>query len=175
MTRAFVALGSNLGDRVAYLRSAVAGLPDVVACSRVYETDPVGGPDGQGAYLNMVVQLETERSPRQLLEAARALEASAGRERLVHWGPRTLDVDVIWVDGVELAEPDLVVPHPRLRERPFVLAPLSDLAPDLVPAAWEAAFDHLGVWSLGPLDELDVAAGPIGPDRGSPGSGHSPA
>ena len=159
MTRAFVALGSNLGDRVAYLRAAVAGLPDVVACSRVYETDPVGGPDGQGAYLNMVVQLETERSARELLGVARALEADAGRERLVRWGARTLDVDVIWIDGVHVADPDLVVPHPRLRERPFVLAPLSDLAPDVVGPDWEAAFDHLGVWAVGPLDEVEPADG----------------
>lgn len=159
MTRAFLALGSNLGDRVAFLRAAVAAMPDVVACSRVYETDPVGGPDGQGAYLNMVVQLETERSPRQLLEVARGLEAAAGRERLVRWGPRTLDVDVVWIDGVELADADLVVPHPRLHERPFVLAPLSDLAPDIVGSGWESAFDHLGVWALGPLDGLEVPSG----------------
>lgn len=154
MTRAFLALGSNLGDRVAFLRAAVASLPDVVACSPVYETDPVGGPDNQGPYLNMVVQLATRRSPRELLGIARALEAAAGRERTVYWGPRTLDVDVVWIDGVALSDPDLRVPHPRLWERPFVLAPLSDLAPDLVPRGWERAFDHLGVWVVGPLDQL---------------------
>ena len=115
VSRAFLALGSNLGDRVAYLRAAVAAMPDLVACSPVYETDPVGGPDGQGPYLNMVVQLDTRAHPGELLAVARALEAAAGRERVVHWGPRTLDVDVIWIDGVEVDEPDLVVPHPRLR------------------------------------------------------------
>jgi 2-amino-4-hydroxy-6-hydroxymethyldihydropteridine diphosphokinase len=124
-------LGSNLGDRWAHLRAAVAALPDVVAVSSVYETDPVGGPEGQGPYLNCVVQLATERSPRQLLEAAAAAEAAAGRVRTVRWGPRTLDVDVLWIDGVSIAEPDLIVPHDRLWERAFVLVPLAELAPDV--------------------------------------------
>ncbi len=129
--RAFLGLGSNLGDRLANLRAAVGALPDVVAVSSVYETDPVGGPEDQGPFLNAVVQLATERSPRQLLEAAAAAEAAAGRVRTVRWGPRTLDVDVLWVDGASVAEPDLVVPHPRLWERAFVLVPLAELAPDL--------------------------------------------
>ncbi len=157
MTRAFLALGSNLGDRVAYLRAAVDTLGDrseVIAVSPVFETHPVGGPDDQGPYLNMVVQLETDQSPRDLLELARLLERQAGRERVVHWGPRTLDVDIVWVDGVQLDEADLKVPHPRLRERPFVLAPLSHLAPDVVPPGWEASFDDCGVWVLGELDGL---------------------
>ena len=151
MVRAFVALGSNLGDRWAYLRAGVAGLPDVVAMSPVYETEPVGGPDDQGPYLNMVVQLATDLTPHQLLAACRAVEEAAGRVRTIHWGPRTLDADVVWIDGVELGEPDLVVPHPRFRERPFVLAPLSDLAPDITGADWAAGFENLGVWVVGPL------------------------
>ena len=154
MTRAFLALGSNLGDRAAELRQAVNAMPDLAVASNVYETDPVGGPEGQGAYLNMVVQLETDRSPDQLLETCRSLEAAAGRVRDEHWGPRTLDVDVLWIDGVTVDEPELQVPHPRLRERPFVLAPLSELAPDIVAAGWEAAFDHLGLRRLGPLDRM---------------------
>ena len=154
MTRAFLALGSNLGDRVGYLRGAVARLPDLVAISPVYETEPVGGPDEQGPSLNMVVQLDTEHSPYELLLLCRSLEAAAGRERLVRWGPRTLDVDVLWIDGAEIDEPELTVPHPRLFERPFVLAPLADLAPDLVPADWGSRFEHLGVWVLGDLDGL---------------------
>ena len=154
MTRAFLALGSNLGDRAAELRRAVGAMTEVAATSSVYETDPVGGPDGQGAYLNMVVQLDTTRSPRQLLELCRALETTAGRVREVHWGPRTLDVDVLWVDGVTVDDPDLQVPHPRLRERPFVLAPLGELAPDVVAPGWEQAFDHLGIERLGPLEAV---------------------
>jgi 2-amino-4-hydroxy-6-hydroxymethyldihydropteridine diphosphokinase len=153
MTRAFIALGSNLGDRWAYLREAVAGLPDVVATSPVFETEPVGGPDGQGAYLNMVVQLETDLAPEALLDACHAVEREAGRERIVHWGPRTLDADVVWIDGFvsDPVEVELVVPHPRFRERPFVLAPLATLASDIVPPGWESAFDHLGVWVVGDL------------------------
>lgn len=133
MTRAFLGLGSNLGDRWAHLRHAVDALPDVVAVSPVYETAPVGGPEGQGAFLNCVVELATERSPRELLELCRSLEAAAERVRLERWGPRTLDVDVLLVEGSAVDEPDLVVPHPRMWERSFVLVPLSDLAPDLVP------------------------------------------
>jgi len=155
MTRAFLALGSNLGDRAAALRRAVAGMAEVAAASAVFETDPVGGPEGQGAYLNMVVQLDTSRSPRELLELCRSLEAAAGRVREVRWGPRTLDVDVLWIDGVAVDEPDLQVPHPRLRERPFVLAPLGELAPDVVTPGWEQGFDHLGIERLGPLDGLE--------------------
>lgn len=126
--RAYLGLGSNLGDRVEHLRTAVAALPDVVAVSPVYETDPVGGPAGQPAFLNLVVALETELSPHQLLDVARGLEAAAGRVRTEKDGPRTLDVDVLLVGDLTVAEPDLVVPHPRMWERRFVLAPLADLA-----------------------------------------------
>ena len=130
--RAFLGLGSNLGDRWAELRTAVAGLPDVVAVSPVYETAPVGGPAGQGRFLNLVVELDTELSPRRLLEVARRLEEAAGRVRSERWGPRPLDVDVLLVGDLAVDEPDLQVPHPRLWERAFVLAPLADLAPELV-------------------------------------------
>lgn len=133
MTRAFLGLGSNLGDRRAHLGNAVAALPDVVAVSPVYETAPVGGPEGQGAFLNCVVELDTDRSPRELLELCRSLEAVAERVRLERWGPRTLDVDVLLVGDAVVEESDLVVPHPRMWERSFVLVPLHDLAPDLVP------------------------------------------
>ena len=136
--RAFLGLGSNLGDRWQYLREAVAALPDVVAVSPVYETSPVGGPEGQGPYLNVVVELSTELTPRELLEVAQSLEAAAARERTQRWGPRTLDVDVLLVDDLAVDEPDLVVPHPRMWERRFVLAPLADLAPELLPENWEA-------------------------------------
>jgi 2-amino-4-hydroxy-6-hydroxymethyldihydropteridine diphosphokinase len=136
--RAFLGLGSNLGDRWGHLREAVAALPDVVAVSPVYETSPVGGPEGQGPYLNLVVELSTDLGPRELLEVAHLLEAAAGRERKERWGPRTLDVDVLLVGDLTVDEPDLVVPHPRLWERRFVLAPLGDLAPELLPENWEA-------------------------------------
>lgn len=149
MARAFLGLGSNLGDRRAYLRDAVARIPDVVAVSKVYETAPVGGPE-QGPYLNIVVELDTARTARQLLEVCRECEAAAERVREVRWGPRTLDVDVLWVDGVTVDEPDLTVPHPRMFERAFVLMPLRDLAPDLIPDDWVEP-DESEVRAVGPL------------------------
>jgi 2-amino-4-hydroxy-6-hydroxymethyldihydropteridine diphosphokinase len=133
--RAFLGLGANLGDRRAALRLAVAQLEahrDVVAVSPLYETDPVGGPEDQGPYLNLVVELSTADSPRQLLVRCQALEEAAQRVRTVRFGPRTLDADVLLVGDLVVDEPDLVVPHPRMWERRFVLQPLSDLAPELV-------------------------------------------
>ena len=140
MTRAFLGLGSNLGDRAALLAAAVDRLVAVglVRVSPTYETDPVGGPE-QDAFLNIVAELDTDLSARQLLGVCVRLEIAAARERVERWGPRTLDVDVLWIDREEVDEPDLVVPHPRLWERRFVLAPLRDLAPDLVSEAAVAA------------------------------------
>ena len=133
--RAFIGLGSNLGDRRALLRGAVEALRaagDVVGVSPLYETEPLGGPEGQGPYLNLVVELSTADTPRQLLDRCRALEDAADRVRTVRWGPRTLDADVLWVDGWQVDDEDLTVPHPRLWERRFAVRPLADLAPDLV-------------------------------------------
>jgi 2-amino-4-hydroxy-6-hydroxymethyldihydropteridine diphosphokinase len=127
-----MALGSNIADRRDYLRRGVAMLSEVVAVSPVYETVPVGGPPGQGNYLNMVVELYTAASPGELLAAAQRVEEAAGRRREARWGPRTLDVDVLLIGELEVATEDLQVPHPRMWERGFVLVPLSDLAPDLV-------------------------------------------
>jgi 2-amino-4-hydroxy-6-hydroxymethyldihydropteridine diphosphokinase len=152
VTRAFLGLGSNLGDRLAHLRAAIDSLDDVVAVSPVYETAPVGGPE-QGAFLNLVVELDTARDARDLLEVCRTLEAVACRVREVRWGPRTLDVDVLWIDGAVVADPDLQVPHPRMWERRFVLAPLADLAPDLVGVEQVAAAEG-DVRCLGPLEAL---------------------
>ena len=140
--RAFLGLGSNLGDRWKYLRDAVDSLADVVAVSSVYETDPVGGPNGQDAYLNLGVELDTERSARQLMSVGQRRQAAAERVQSERWGPRTLDVDVLWIDGVTIDEPDLQVPHPRMFERRFVLAPLAELAPELVSE--EALADAVG-------------------------------
>ena len=135
MTRAFLALGSNLGDRERFLHDAIAGIPDVVAVSSIYETGPVGSSSSQGPYLNAVVELDTDLTPRELLEVCARLEAAAKRVRDPNdrYGPRTLDVDVLLVGDLTVDEPDLQVPHPRMWERGFVLIPLADLAPDLVP------------------------------------------
>ena len=131
--RAFLAIGSNLGDREAHLRRAVAGMPDVVAVSRVYETDPVGSDHDDPPFLNAVVELDTDLTPHELLDVCRRLEAEAERIRTRKNGPRTLDVDVLLVGDETVDDPpDLLVPHPRMWERTFVLVPLHDLASDLV-------------------------------------------
>lgn len=146
----FIALGSNLGDRWQFLRNAVSGLPDVAAISQVYETEPVGGPDNQGAYLNMVVKLHTGLAAVDLLAIAQQLEAQAGRKRIELNGPRTLDVDILLIEGETLDLPDLTVPHPRMWGRRFVLQPLGDIAPHLLPEGWE---DNVvgDVWVAGNL------------------------
>ncbi|MCY4035946.1 MAG: 2-amino-4-hydroxy-6-hydroxymethyldihydropteridine diphosphokinase [bacterium] len=148
MTRAFLGLGSNMGDRMGYLQAAVSAMGDCVAVSGVFETDPVGGPE-QGRFLNVVVELDTDQSARGLLELCQRLEASAERVREVRWGPRTLDVDVLWVEGETVDEADLVVPHPRMSERAFVMVPLGELAPDLAEGWTDpdtGGFRRLGDW-----------------------------
>lgn len=133
-----MALGSNLGDRWEYLRLGISMLPDVFATSPVYETEPVGGPGDQGPFLNMVTELRTNLSAHEILAAAQAAEAAAGRQRDEVNGPRTLDVDVLLVGGEHLDTPELQIPHPRMWNRRFVLQPLADLAPELLPERWEA-------------------------------------
>ena len=133
----YVAMGSNLGDRDAHLAAALAALRategvDVVAVSPLYETDPVGPPP-QGAYLNGAIELATTLTPDAVLERLLEIEASQGRTRGPDRNePRTLDLDLLLFGDRKLAGPDLEIPHPRLAERPFVLEPLCDLAPDLV-------------------------------------------
>jgi 2-amino-4-hydroxy-6-hydroxymethyldihydropteridine diphosphokinase len=148
--RAFLGMGSNMGDRARHLADAIEPLTGVVAVSPVYETEPVGGPS-QGAFLNVVVELGTPLSPRQLLGVAHRLESAAGRVRSEHWGPRPLDVDVLLVGDLVVDEPDLVVPHPRMWQRRFVLAPLADLAPELVPEHLLASAEGR-VSVVGPLE-----------------------
>lgn len=139
--RALIALGSNLGDREANLRAALAhlaadGRVRVVAVSRLVETDPVGGPP-QGRYLNGAAIVETDLAPAALLAAMLDAERAAGRRRdpaghAVRWGPRTADLDLLLADDLVIDTPDLVVPHPRMAERRFVLAPAAEIAPDWV-------------------------------------------
>ena len=151
MTRAFLGLGSNLGDRCNLFREAVGSLSGVVAVSPVYETDPVGGPGGQGAYLNLVVELDTDLTARELLGVCHRLESAADRVRAERWGPRTLDVDIVWMEGEPVDEPDLQIPHPRMRARRFVMAPLADIAPDVAGPDWEDRAEGR-VELVGPLD-----------------------
>jgi dihydroneopterin aldolase/2-amino-4-hydroxy-6-hydroxymethyldihydropteridine diphosphokinase len=149
---AIIALGSSLGDRDGYLRLAVSSFDDVQRISQVFETDPIGGPEGQGAYLNMVVAVHTTLDPYALLRRCRQIEATAYRQRVVHWGPRTLDLDLLFYDDVHIDDPLLTVPHPRLAERRFVLAPLQEVAPERCPENWDATVPSGGVYPRGPLE-----------------------
>jgi 2-amino-4-hydroxy-6-hydroxymethyldihydropteridine diphosphokinase len=153
--RAYVGLGSNLGDRAAYLLlglSALSRLPKthLLRLSPVYETDPVGPP--QPPYLNMVAELETELSPTGLLAEMLRIEKALGRERRERWGPRTLDLDLLLYGDLVLEEAGLSVPHPRLHERAFVLVPLLDLLPEGRHPLWGRSFAEL----LASLDASSV-------------------
>ena len=130
----YVALGSNLGDRAAYLAAArerLAAVGEVVAVSPIYDTEAVT-PDPQPRYFNHVGALWTDRDLHDLLLALQGIEDALGRQRGVRWAPRTMDLDILLDGSTVVSEPDLIVPHPRLAERAFVLIPLADLAPDLV-------------------------------------------
>jgi 2-amino-4-hydroxy-6-hydroxymethyldihydropteridine diphosphokinase len=152
-TVAYVGLGSNLGDRLANLQAAVDTLQRepglrVTASSRVWQTTPVGGPP-QPDHLNAVIRVEADVSARDLLDAAHRVEARLGRVRMERWGARSIDVDILLFGDEQIDESDLVVPHPRLTQRAFVLVPLLELEPDpVIPGAprWqEGRIDVSGV------------------------------
>jgi 2-amino-4-hydroxy-6-hydroxymethyldihydropteridine diphosphokinase len=131
VTVAYVGLGANLGNREGAIRAAVAQLPGVVAVSPLRETEPVGVTE-QPRFLNGVAALETELTPRELLDVLLAVERRLGRERGERWGPRTIDLDLLLYGDEVIDEDGLTIPHPSLHERRFVLEPLVDLAPNLV-------------------------------------------
>lgn len=140
---AYIGLGSNLGDRLQLLRSAVDRLGAVTARSAIFETAPVGPP--QPDYLNAVVALQTDLPPEQLLARLLEIEAALGRVRRDRWGPRLIDLDLLAVDGLTLATPTITLPHPEIAHRAFVLRPWLDIAPDLalpglgpLRALWDA-------------------------------------
>ncbi|NQT06736.1 MAG: 2-amino-4-hydroxy-6-hydroxymethyldihydropteridine diphosphokinase [Candidatus Omnitrophica bacterium] len=131
MTVAFIGIGSNLGDRKRYVDTAMELMGNlekikVDKVSPLYETEPVGGP-AQGMYLNGVVRIETDYSPRELLEKLMDIEITLGRERTVKNGPRTIDLDILTYGDKKIEEKDLIIPHPRMNERDFVKYPLKDL------------------------------------------------
>jgi 2-amino-4-hydroxy-6-hydroxymethyldihydropteridine diphosphokinase len=139
MTPVYLGLGSNLGDRAGHLRAALAALgtlpgTTVGRVSALYESAPWGVTD-QPAFLNAVAEVQTDLAPADLLRAVKAIEHAAGRRAGRRWGPRPLDIDLLLYDNQTVATADLVIPHPRLAERRFVLAPLCDLLPTWVDAA----------------------------------------
>ena len=130
----YLALGTNLGDRPGNLQNAIAGLPPVVTMlesSPVYETLPWGVTD-QPAFLNMVIRGETHSEPLELLKKLKLLETRLGRLPSIRYGPRLIDIDLLFYDDLSLNTPELTIPHPSLQERAFVLVPLADLAPELI-------------------------------------------
>jgi 2-amino-4-hydroxy-6-hydroxymethyldihydropteridine diphosphokinase len=131
MTEAFLGIGSNLGDRERYIKGAIELLGaaegvNVARISKLYETDPVGGPP-QGRFLNGAVKIETSLSCRELLNKLMEIEALMGRERGIKNGPRTIDLDILTFGDMRIDEEDLVVPHPGMNERDFVKRPLADI------------------------------------------------
>jgi 2-amino-4-hydroxy-6-hydroxymethyldihydropteridine diphosphokinase len=130
--RAVVGVGANLGDRLATMRQALRAmdrLGRIERASPVYETAPVGGPE-QPPFLNAAVLLRYAGTPLELLDALLAIEADLGRVRRERWGPRTIDLDILWIEGLAVDEPRLQVPHPRLEQRAFAIVPLLDVVPD---------------------------------------------
>lgn len=135
--RAVIALGSNLGDRRSHMIAGMDGLAGlesvtVLTASKLYETAPVGGPDAQGPYLNAAALVETRLAAARLLAALHEIEARRERVRELRWGPRTLDLDLLIYGDAQSADPALMLPHPRMHERRFAMAPAADVAPEMV-------------------------------------------
>ncbi|CAM2363476.1 2-amino-4-hydroxy-6-hydroxymethyldihydropteridine diphosphokinase [Listeria seeligeri] len=134
MAKAFLSIGTNIGERLDNLNSAVSGLAAVeqikiIKVSSVYETDAVGYED-QAAFLNIVVEIETSFAPVELLDFCLALELELGRVRLFKWGPRLIDIDILLYEDVKLDTEKLKIPHPYMKERAFVMIPLIEISPD---------------------------------------------
>ena len=145
---AYIALGSNLGRRERNISAALNALEttkeiDVAKISSLYETEPVGGPDDQPRFINAAAHLRTSLSPERLLAVCQQIESSLGRKREVPWGPRSIDLDIlIFADEIR-SDPELMIPHPLLHERRFVLEPLAEIAPDLVHPTLDQTIQQL--------------------------------
>ena len=155
MTVAYIGVGSNVGDRVGFCRAAVEALDASAGISRravssLYETSPIGGPP-QRSFVNLAVRIETDLEPGDLLEACKLIEQKMGREPSdLRWGPRVVDLDILLYGNEKVSEPDLEIPHPRLKERRFALVPLLEIDPDLTDP-WETRLD----------DSLEEAEGKV--------------
>jgi len=155
-----IGLGSNLGDRALWLtraRERIEGLGTPIARSSLYESPPVGGP-AQGPYLNAAVRLQSDLGPSELVRSLLEIERQLGRVRRERWGPRTIDLDVLWSPGLVVETSELEVPHPRLGERTFALAPLLEVAPDASDPVSGARYGDVLAALDGP--ELERVAGP---------------
>ena len=154
MARIGISLGSNLGDRLAHLREAVDRLGPVregghLLRSPVYETEPVDCPPGSGSFYNAVVEIESSLAPLELLAFTQSIERELGRPEVRDRNaPRTIDLDLLYCDQLVLDEPDLVLPHPRMRQRAFVVLPLAAIRPDLVTTEVMESLDTTGVTRL---------------------------
>ena len=168
MAAVLLGLGSNQGDRVTNLRAAIRRLPPSVTVERVsalYETAPWGVTD-QSVFLNAALLGETSLSPVELLYHVKQIEQYVGRRPGERWGPRILDIDILYYDDILLDTPDLQVPHPRIAERAFALCPLADLAPDLAdPRSGKSVRDMLA--SVGDVG-IERIAGPAWAEGGAP-------
>ncbi len=141
---AYLALGSNLGDRFDFMRRAVAMIADTLGISfdpavdvaSLYESHPIAGTPESFNFLNSAIRIHTRRLPRELLQIVHSIEDELGRVRTKHWGPRTIDIDILLIDDCIVDEPGLTIPHPRMHERRFVLEPLCELMPDLIHPAY---------------------------------------
>ncbi|WP_347450860.1 2-amino-4-hydroxy-6-hydroxymethyldihydropteridine diphosphokinase [Acetoanaerobium noterae] len=136
MVKAFLSLGSNMGDRLEYLSKAIDKIAEIQGCnilnkSRVYETEPWGY-ENQEAFLNLCISIETSLSPYELLESLQTIELELDRVRKIHWGPRTIDIDILLFDDIICEDDKLTIPHPRMSERAFVLIPLYDIEKNLI-------------------------------------------
>jgi len=170
--RAYLAMGSNMGERELNLKQAVEALqqtPGIVvkALSAIYETEPVGLVE-QDAFLNMALAIETELAPQALLETVLGIERQMGRVRLIRWGPRLIDIDILLYGSEQVTLPDLAIPHPAMTERAFVLVPLRDVwegGPlpvfhQTIDAFLDKAADYKGVRRWGTLD-WEIGSGPF--------------
>lgn len=136
MYTTYIGFGSNIGDRLSYIKQALLLLSEtdgiiINKISSVYETEPVGYVE-QDKFLNGVVKLETHHSPQTLLNIIKTIEVNVGRKHRLHWGPREIDLDLLIYGDLCLQTPELVIPHPEMHNRPFVLVPLAEIAPDLL-------------------------------------------
>jgi 2-amino-4-hydroxy-6-hydroxymethyldihydropteridine diphosphokinase len=138
-------MGSNVGDRLAHLQAAAQKLSKIAhveRASHIYETAPMGGPE-QGAFYNAALLVTYDAAPVDLLDALQSIELMLGRVREERWGPRTIDLDILWIEGMAMESDRLIVPHERLAERPFALRPLVDVAPDAIDPISQVPYSRL--------------------------------